>query len=228
MVTDMHYYAHYLPYKIGVNGEEAKKLTQVKSDLIVLLNKAYKTEILDYTKSICSSFNGLIISSHRTFIDMESMLEQRDRTSLDFYKYKTNSNLRVLGLVINEALDFFQTQTKSRELIYFKEQIIDFYSEFRENFKSLGLKAQSGRLIYEEDVINKATTNGFFALLSENIDTISEFSKLVMKYTKKPLTVHMNFKELACYYNYEFALASSTSANTFKIIDCGEMVNMSV
>ncbi len=229
MLTNIYYYVHYIPYKIGVYGDSIteKPIIKYHGEVVIFLNTAYKKDILRYAADISSNFNGLILSANNTLLDFYNFSIGRHIDNIEICRRYIESDMLDLSGYINFSLDFYKEQTISRELKYFREEIVDFYSDNKKSFKNMGLFAKSGRLSLDSEFLERLKSEHVVALSNENMDVIMEFSRLVGKYTKKPLTAHMNFRDFSCFYNYSTTF-KGRNYNPFQILDMGEMIDIDV
>lgn len=236
MLTNIYYYNFYKPYMIkSVSSSNSSTATKRKipttaakgENLSFQLNKALKTDVVQYAKDMTKYIVGLKDSAKNTVRDMEELQENIYEKGFDTAKEWLEEDMQEFTEGINQALDFSDQQQHSQAIKEFSSEISYILSDNAKELSEMGIQQdENGRLSFQKEKFDELSQSDAQGSLSGAVrNSIDAFRNIYAQTTDiltVPMSEHMHFKSLNYYYNYRLG---SLYNDTFRIIEEGMIVD---
>lgn len=235
MLTSMFYFNYYKPYLI----KEADTFTSAgqKSRLSfygknahgkqsVLLNKAYRNDIIEYAGSLSKKMVDFKDISRLVVQTLKEFGNNISNDNVDKAKHIIAEDIEEFVESYNSAATFAFSQDHSAKLRNFAIEQASLIKNNRNVLKPLGITmTDNGTLGYDGEKIGGVS----ISKLNDTIDSASrvfdEIYENAREFLTYPLSNHMNFKGLGYYYNYKLGTVQD---DTFRIIKSGILVDIAI
>ncbi len=232
MLTSMFYYGHYRPYilKTSVPGKaETPKRAKIAEpsngaeNFKVLMNKALKTDVVEYARGVSTSVVGTKEASKNLMRDMTDFNKNIYGRGVETARRWIKYDLDEFANSYNTSVMFLANQKHSQALRGFSERTQDAVAHGVENLENLGLKLNdSGSLKFDGSYFDSLSEAELNMAIGENVNTFQEIYNDASHILTEPLKEHMQFKSLNYYYNYKLGIVEN---DTFKMIESGMMID---
>ncbi len=243
MLTNLFYYDFYKPYIfknekltarkpiLNQRSEKSEKTlssnnnnntNEDENEYSFFLNKAFKTEIVNYADTISSDLNSL------KKIAKDLVYNQYNNFNAENFNDTLKNKLNEFGKKYNQYKNFAEENSKQSPLLStFLDNLeyrVETNMECLEKF-NFSYDTETKELFFDEEAFDSLD----FSIIANNYSDLQNFCSTIYDDTCEIMTVpmeeHMNFKNLNYYYNYIF---SNEKHNTVKIIESGMLVDISL
>lgn len=221
--------------KRKVSKKSVEKLNLKKDDgepaYSILLNKTFSVNIVNYAYDLYTNIIDLKDSSKELeyFINDYKTVEDKIANADDEKKQRVNQMFedRIDDFIqnYNSALQFSKKQKHSQSLLTFSYELDDIQHEYSPVLKSMDISGDQS-LVKPFDLTNIKNNKQD---ITEKLEAIKSLANEIYTCTQnildKPMSEHMNFRDLNYYYNYKFDRYES---NTFVLIETGMIINLAL
>lgn len=244
MLTNIHYFKHYVNYmqktpptrrsgrssSVRTLGRvwQTPRPAPVINDPAVLLNKAYKNQVVRYANDLSRSVVGLKDAAKMFVFDGAYANKNYDLTGLEPNWPWLAEDINNFVSSYNSIQSLAQTTNHSPDFLRFSYNIMGYMQGSQHILHSIGVGFASNRGYkesYELEFYNRQVPDIGTAQIDNAMEFFSRAYGFVRDFLSQPLSHHMEFKGLNYYYNYKIG---EMEENTFGIIDSGLIVDIAV
>ncbi len=192
------------------------------------LNKSFSKNIVDYAHNLCSTVLNLKNSSKELsyFVDEYKIVEDKIENLDEEKKQKVNSmfkeKMKNFIDTYDLAVDFANKQNHSQSLLNFSSELFEITDSYENVLKNLNYDSERMKNFDLTNIHDKKSIN-------EKLDGIKLFANEIYNSTtdvlSKPMSEHMNFRDLHYYYNYKL---DKYQSDTFALIEVGMIVDVTL
>lgn len=198
----------------------------------IFLNKSFSKDIVDYAHTLYTTIVDLKDSSKELeyFVDEYKTVEDKIETLDDSRKEKVNNMFQEkMEQFIDDydtAFEFANNQQHSKLLLDFSSELFEITGEYGTTLEEVGIsESEQGKLyidLLDSDITDK---NKAVNKLEGIKSFVNEVYNSTQNILSRPMSEHMNFKNLNYYYNYGLDRYQS---NTFRLIEAGMIVDIAL
>lgn len=235
MLTSMFYFNYYKPYLIKEDDTTVPVYAKSKpavhnknfsNNKAVLLNKAYRGDIIEYAGNLSKKIVAFKDMSRFVAQDMEDFEKNAKSGNSEDARYLLSRDMSKFVKSYNSTMSFALSQEHSARLQDFAVEQDSLIRQNRNTFKAMGISIdEDGSLSYNEAKINNMSVFKLSASIGGASFAFDEIYKNTRELLTYPLSNHMNFKGLGYYYNYKLGTVQD---DTFKIIKSGLLVDIAI
>jgi hypothetical protein len=232
MLTSIYYYDYYKPYILKTNGinktTQKNRFSGIKTNDYVqnnessayFLNRSDKNEI----KSLVSGISDNVNAVKDTARYLQSVTNA-EGTKYDNAKSAYGDGLEDFVSDCNNLASFASSADLNSGISDFKENVSQIVSDNEETFSKVGISIDDGTLTFDTDVYENLSDDEYNELASTLNDTFSQVYNEACDFLSKPMSSHLNFKNLDYYYNYSYA---SKDKAAFRLLETGLIVDIAL
>ena len=243
MLTNLHYDDYDKPYVVkdepGARAYERISTMDINGipasaphTKVCLMNRAFKSPVIDFAQSLSTRINGLREAAIQLDHSINRFLDSQWFDAFGDIKNWLKFDLERFVEAYNQACDFACGQDSSEALLLYAARLRGALSaghdisRHRKKISKPFLTVDNQRsLVFHDEAYQSldfsSIANRLMALRPLVAHTLMETVAIL----EEPLTIHMNFKDLGCYYTYMFGTIKD---NPFRLIDNGILFNMAI
>jgi hypothetical protein len=212
---------NYAPRRSRIADRKVSPPVSTGKDFV--LNKAVKTEIVNYARDVSNGINNLRSTARKTFSDMERFNHSVHLEGWDYALSTLKRDFSKFANQYNDSTDFLQDQKHSASLRTFSNEITDHLNYNRDRLTTLGFSfTEESRLHYDRSVVEGMSHRQINAVIGETMSIFNNLQRHADYALKEPLVDHMNFRGLGYHYNYKLG---AMQADGFSLLEVGLLID---
>ncbi|MCL2048359.1 MAG: hypothetical protein FWG87_06495 [Defluviitaleaceae bacterium] len=232
MLTSIFYYNVYKPYIVGDpanrDGKTAARKERISqgnepAGRVFVLNKALRSEIVDYIQNVSHGVTDLRNATKRAAAEMENFNGTVYKDGYEEALEKMADNLAAFAQYYNNSSEFMQKQQHSAGLRSYSGEVSENVNSNRARLEMLGISlSPEGTMLFDRERVSAMSREEMNVAIGENIGIFDGIRSYTQQLMTEPLVDHMRFRGLSFHYNYQMGTMETEG---YSLIEAGIIVD---